>query len=74
MLITGVKEVEADEERHLPEKVVVRGAVFDFRGGLLPVEFSAVNPKAMDYFIGLDASNANVFGVVRYLKLLLEKL
>ena len=59
MLITGVKEVEADEERHLPEKVVVRGAVFDFRGGLLPVEFSAVNPKAMDYFIGLDASNAN---------------
>jgi hypothetical protein len=59
MLITGVKEVEADEERNLPEKVVVRGAVFDFRGSLLPVEFSAVNPRAMDYFIGLEASNAN---------------
>ena len=59
MLITGVKEVEADEERGLPEKVVVRGAIFDFRNALLPVEFSAVNPKAMDYFIGLDASNTN---------------
>lgn len=59
MLITGVKEVEADEERGLPEKVIVRGAIFDFRNALLPVEFSAVNPKAMDYFISLDASNTN---------------
>lgn len=59
MLITGVKEVEANEELELPAKVIVKGAVFDFRNALLPVEFSAVNPKAMDYFLGLDASNAN---------------
>ena len=59
MLITNVKEVEADEEKKLPAKAIVRGAIFDFRGALMPVEFSAVNPKAMAYFLGLDASNAN---------------
>ena len=59
MLITGVKEVEADEEKKLPAKAVVRGAIFDFRGALMPVEFSAVNPNAIKYFLGLDASNAN---------------
>ena len=59
MLITGVKEVEADEEKKLPAKAIVRGAIFDFRGSLMPVEFSAINPKAMAYFMGLDASNAN---------------
>lgn len=58
MLITNVREVEEDEERNLPAKVIVKGAVFDFRGALLPVEFSAVNPKAMEYFLGLEASNA----------------
>ena len=59
MLITGVKEVEADEEKGLPVKAIVRGAIFDFRGSLLPIEFSAVNPNAIKYFVGLDASNAN---------------
>lgn len=59
MLITGVKEVEADEEKKLPAKAVVRGAIFDFRGALMPVEFSAINPNAIKYFLGLDASNAN---------------
>ena len=59
MLITGVKEVEADEERNLPAKAIVRGAVFNFRGALLPVEFSIINPKGIAYFVGLNASNAN---------------
>lgn len=59
ILITGVKEVEADEEKNLPAKAIIRGAIFDFRGALLPVEFSAVNAGAIDYFLGLDASNAN---------------
>ena len=58
MLITGVKEVEADEEKKLPAKAIVRGAIFDFRGSLMPVEFSAVNPNAIKYFVGLGASNA----------------
>ena len=59
MLITGVKEVEADEEKKLPAKAIVRGAIFDFRGSLMPVECSAVNPNAIKYFVGLGASNAN---------------
>lgn len=59
MLITGVREVEADEERNLPAKVIVRGAIFNFRNALLPVEFSAINPGAMDYFMSLEASNAS---------------
>lgn len=58
MLITGVKEVEADEEKKLPAKAIVRGAIFDFRGALMPVEFSAINPNAIKYFVGLRASNA----------------
>jgi hypothetical protein len=59
MLITGVKEIEADEEKKLPAKAIVRGAIFDFRGALMPVEFSAVNPNAIKYFVGLGASNAS---------------
>jgi hypothetical protein len=59
MLITGVKEVEADEEKKLPAKAIVRGAIFDFRGALMPVEFSAINPNAIKYFVGLGASNAS---------------
>ena len=58
MLITNVRRVEADEERQLPEKVIVRGAIFDFRKSLLPLEFSATNPNAMNYFEGLNASSA----------------
>ena len=59
MLITGVSIKEADEERELPEKAIVKGAIFDFRGSLMPVEFSAISPGAISYFEGLDASNQN---------------
>lgn len=59
MLITGVSIKEADEERELPKKAIVKGAIFDFRGSLMPVEFSAINPGAISYFEGLDASNQN---------------
>ena len=59
MLITNVRHVDADEEKNLPEKAIVRGAIFDFRKSLLPVEFTAVNPGAINYFEGLDASNSN---------------
>ena len=59
MLITNVRHIDADEEKNLPEKAIVRGAIFDFRKSLLPVEFTAVNPGAINYFEGLDASNSN---------------
>lgn len=57
MLITGAVRKEADIEKQIPEKVIVKGAIFDFRKALLPVEFSAVNPGAMNYFEGLGATS-----------------
>ena len=59
MLITNVSLKEADEEKNLPEKAIIKGAIFDFRGALLPVEFSAVNPNAISYFMSLEASSKN---------------
>lgn len=57
MLITNVREIEADPDKNLPAKAVVKGAIFDFRKSVLPVEFSATNPNAMNYFLGLGASS-----------------
>lgn len=59
MLITGVRDVEADPERNLPAKVVVMGYAFDFRNALLPVEYSVLNENGMKYFQKLDCSPAN---------------
>lgn len=58
MVITSVVRVEADEEKGKPEKATIKGCIFNnFSKALLPVEFSAVNPAAMDYFEGLDVSS-----------------
>lgn len=61
MVITNVHRVEADEERNTPEKVIVKGCIFDFRNSLLPVEFSVYQPyapaAALDYFENLGASS-----------------
>ena len=57
MLITGVVHQDANEEKQLEERAVIKGAIFDFKGALLPVEFIAKNPKAISYFEGLDASS-----------------
>jgi hypothetical protein len=66
IIIKGTYRKEADEEKNLPEKLILKGAIFDFRKTLLPVEFSVLNPIAMDYFEGLEASNKNpVFTKIR---------
>lgn len=57
MIITGAVRTEANPERQIPEKVIVKGAIFDFRKSLLPVEFSATNAGAMNYFEGLGATS-----------------
>lgn len=59
MVITNFKVKEADEEKGYPEKGIVKGAIFDFRNALLPVEFSVTNSDAIGYFEGLDASASN---------------
>lgn len=56
MLITSVKEVEADEEKKQEAYVRVRGAIFDFRNSLLPVEFVVRSKGGMSYFTGLEVS------------------
>ena len=59
MLITSCRRVEANPEKNIPEKVIVKGAIFDFRKSLLPVEFTALNANAMNYFEDLGATQAN---------------
>lgn len=59
MLITGATRIEADPEKNTKEVVKVKGFTFDFRKAFLPVEFSAYNPDAMNYFESLEASPKN---------------
>ena len=59
IVITGVSLREPDEEKNIPEKAIVRGAIFDYAGALLPVELSVINPVAINYFMGLEASSKN---------------
>ena len=59
IVITNALHVEGDIEKGTQDKVTVKGAIFDFRGSLLPAEFSVTNPKAMAYFEDLGASNSS---------------
>lgn len=61
MLINGVKLIEKDEERHIEnDYLVIKGAVFNFKGDILPVEFRCYNPAGIKYFESLDASSTNL--------------
>ena len=60
LLVTTVSHVEADEENNIPADFCkVRGAGFNFRNDILPMNFVIKNPQGMDYFEGLDASGSN---------------
>lgn len=61
MLINGTRLVEADEERNIAEDyLIVKGAVFNFRNAILPVEFIVKNPSGIKYFESLEASSSNM--------------
>lgn len=61
MLINGTRLVEADEERNIPsDYLIVKGAVFNFREAILPVELIVKNPSGIKYFESLDASQTNM--------------
>lgn len=61
MLINGIKYIEADEEKNIKEDyIIVKGAVFDFRNSILPVEFVVRNRGGIKYFESLDASPQNL--------------
>ncbi len=59
MVITSVKDVEADPEKNTEAYVKVRGAIFDFKKALLPVEFVVRGKGGMNYFQNMDASAKN---------------
>lgn len=62
MVITNITHIEADEEKKIDADYVnVRGAVFNFRNELLPVEFVVRNPQGMKYFESLEASSAEPY-------------
>lgn len=50
MVITSIARLEANEENETPERMRVKGVIFDFRRGILPVEFMMYNPQGMDLF------------------------
>lgn len=58
MFITATTRVEANEERKTPEYVSVRGAIFNYKNDIMPVDFVVTNPAGMIYFENLDASPA----------------
>ena len=60
IVITSVKRIEADEEKHIKEDYdEIRGVVFNFKGDIIPVDFRIRNAEGMAYFEGLEASPAN---------------
>ena len=61
MLINGTQYVEANEEKHIEKDyLIVKGAVFDFRKAILPVEFVVKSQSGIKYFESLDASPKNL--------------
>ena len=56
MVITGAFLKEADPEKNLPEKMILKGGIFDFRKSLLPIELSVTMPGAISYFESMGIS------------------
>lgn len=57
IVITSVAHKDADEDRQLPAKAVVKGFVISNRGGkLVPADFSVLDQPGMDYFESLELS------------------
>lgn len=59
MVITNMTRQEANPERGLAEKVILRGCVFGFRNAIQPVTFSVTDPAGMTYFEGLGIAPGN---------------
>lgn len=59
MLITAVNRIEKNEEKNINEDfVTVRGAIFNFRNELLPLDFLVRNADGMKYFEDLGVTGA----------------
>lgn len=61
MLINGTQYVEADPEKNIDKDyLIVKGAVFNFRNDIKPVEFVVKSEGGIKYFESLDASPKNL--------------
>lgn len=59
MVIMNITKVDADPEKNIANDFVrISGIIFDFRNSALPVEYTVEDPAGMNYFEGLDVSQA----------------
>ena len=60
IVITNVTHVDADEEKHIPQDYTsLRGAAFNFRNELIPIELHVKSAGGMKYFEDQDVSGSN---------------
>lgn len=60
MLLNGTRFVEADEEKKLPEYLLLKGVAFNFRNDILPMELPIRDPKGIQYFQNLGIAKDNM--------------
>ena len=61
MLINGTQYVEADPEKNISKDyLIVKGAVFNFKNDILPVDLIVKSEGGIKYFESLDASPKNL--------------
>lgn len=59
MVITNVTHKDADPEKGIEnDYTILRGAIFNFKGDLLPIDFKVTDQGGMQYFENLDVSPA----------------
>ena len=78
MIVTNIRMVEADPEKNIPEEyMIVKGAVFNFRNALIPVEFNLKDKQGIALFESLDIESApvlkHVWGRINCLTSTVEK-
>lgn len=60
MFITSTQMIEADPEKNIDEDyMLIKGAIFNFRKELLPIEFVLRNKKGIELFEKKEITNAN---------------
>ena len=59
VLITGVELKPEDVERNLPVRAILKGVAFSYKPEIVPIEYTAINSKAIDYFVSKNISQSN---------------
>lgn len=62
MIITSVIEHEADDEKNLPHKAILKGTIFqNYTKALLPTEFTITSESGIKFFMGQDINSKNPY-------------